>query len=82
MSTFQELGLNADLINAIEDLGFKTPSEVQQKAIPVLLEEERDLVTLAQTGTGKTGAFLLPILHKMEKEADGKNIQVVILSPK
>ena len=60
MSTFQALGLNTDLINAINDLGFTQPSEVQQKAIPVLLEEERDLVALAQTGTGKTAAFGFP----------------------
>ena len=79
MSTFQELGLNADLINAIEDLGFKTPSEVQQKAIPVLLEEERDLVTLAQTGTGKTAAFGFPMLQKID--VGSRTTQGLILSP-
>ncbi|GAB5564608.1 MAG: DEAD/DEAH box helicase [Winogradskyella sp.] len=79
MSTFQELGLNADLINAIEDLGFKTPSEVQQKAIPVLLEEERDLVALAQTGTGKTAAFGFPMLQKID--VGSRTSQGLILSP-
>ena len=64
MSTFQELGLDANLLQAISDLGFETPSEVQQKAIPLLLESERDLVALAQTGTGKTAAFGFPMLQK------------------
>lgn len=64
MSTFQQLGLDANLLQAITDLGFETPSEVQQKAIPTLLESERDLVALAQTGTGKTAAFGFPMLQK------------------
>ena len=79
MSTFQELGLNEDLINAINDLGFTKPSEVQEKAIPVLLEEERDLVALAQTGTGKTAAFGFPMLHKID--IDSRTTQGLILSP-
>ena len=56
MLTFQELGLNEDLLKAITDMGFVTPSDVQLQAIPQLLNEERDLVALAQTGTGKTAA--------------------------
>ena len=79
MSTFQNLGLNEDLINAINDLGFVTPSEVQQKAIPVLLEEERDLVALAQTGTGKTAAFGFPMLQKIN--INSRTTQGLILSP-
>ncbi len=79
MSTFQELGLNEDLINAITDLGFTTPSEVQEKAIPVLLEEERDLVALAQTGTGKTAAFGFPMLQKID--VNSRTTQGLILSP-
>ena len=79
MSTFQELGLNEDLLNAITDLGFETPSEVQEKAIPVLLEEERDLVALAQTGTGKTAAFGFPMLQKIDM--DSRTTQGLILSP-
>lgn len=79
MSTFQELGLNEDLLNAINDLGFVTPSEVQQKAIPVLLEEERDLVALAQTGTGKTAAFGFPMLQKINIKS--RTTQGLILSP-
>lgn len=79
MSTFQELGLNEDLLNAITDLGFETPSEVQEKAIPILLEEERDLVALAQTGTGKTAAFGFPMLQKID--IDSRTTQGLILSP-
>ncbi|WGD34139.1 DEAD/DEAH box helicase [Olleya sp. YS] len=79
MSTFQELGLDANLLQAITDLGFETPSEVQQKAIPLLLESERDLVALAQTGTGKTAAFGFPMLQKID--VDSRTTQGLILSP-
>jgi len=79
MSTFQQLGLNEDLLNGISDLGFETPSEIQQKAIPVLLEEERDLVALAQTGTGKTAAFGFPMLQKID--INSRTTQGLILSP-
>ena len=79
MSTFKQLGLNEDLLNAISDLGFETPSEVQQKAIPVLLEEERDLVALAQTGAGKTAAFGFPMLQKID--VNSRTTQGLILSP-
>ncbi|WP_299367610.1 DEAD/DEAH box helicase [Winogradskyella sp.] len=79
MSTFQELGLNEDLLHAIADLGFVTPSEVQQKAIPVLLDEERDLVALAQTGTGKTAAFGFPMLQNID--INSRTTQGLILSP-
>ncbi|WP_407556795.1 DEAD/DEAH box helicase [Winogradskyella sp. 4-2091] len=79
MSTFQELGLNEDLLNAITDLGFEKPSEVQSKAIPLLLEEDKDLVALAQTGTGKTAAFGFPMLQKID--IDSRTTQGLILSP-
>ena len=80
MSTFQELGLNEDLLKAITDLGFEKPSEVQQKAIPLLLEgEDKDLVALAQTGTGKTAAFGFPMLQKIN--IDSRTTQGLILSP-
>ncbi len=79
MSTFQELGLNDDLLRAITDLGFTKPSEVQEKAIPILLESETDLVALAQTGTGKTAAFGFPMLEKID--VDSRTTQGLILSP-
>ncbi|RIA10085.1 ATP-dependent RNA helicase DeaD [Flavobacteriaceae bacterium MAR_2010_72] len=79
MNTFKELGLNNDLLQAITDLGFETPSEVQDKAIPILLNEDTDLVALAQTGTGKTAAFGFPMLQKIN--VDSRTTQGLILSP-
>lgn len=63
MTSFEELGLDDRLIQAITDLNFVKPSEIQEKAIPVLLSGEKDFIGLAQTGTGKTAAFGLPLLH-------------------
>ncbi|MBR9915548.1 MAG: DEAD/DEAH box helicase [Algicola sp.] len=79
MSTFKELGLNKDLLAAINDLGFESPSDVQAKAIPILLEKDTDLVALAQTGTGKTAAFGFPMLQKINVES--RTTQGLILSP-
>ncbi|ALJ06437.1 DEAD/DEAH box helicase [Pseudalgibacter alginicilyticus] len=79
MNTFQNLGLNEDLLHAITDLGFEKPSEVQEKAIPILLNDETDLVALAQTGTGKTAAFGFPMLQKIN--IDSRTTQGLILSP-
>ena len=79
MSTFKDLGLNDDLLQAITDLGFTKPSEVQEKAIPILLESETDLVALAQTGTGKTAAFGFPMLEKIDIAS--RTTQGLILSP-
>ncbi|MEL7270553.1 MAG: DEAD/DEAH box helicase [Bacteroidota bacterium] len=79
MTPFEELGLSQPLLNAISDLGFEKPSEVQEKAIPVLLENETDLVALAQTGTGKTAAFGFPMIQKIQ--ADSRTTQGLILSP-
>jgi ATP-dependent RNA helicase DeaD len=79
MSTFQDLGLNSDLLQAISDLGFTEPSEVQQKAIPTLLNDEKDLVALAQTGTGKTAAFGFPMLQQID--INSRTTQGLILSP-
>ena len=79
MNKFEQLGLNESLLRAIKDLGFENPSEVQEKAIPVLLEQNTDLVALAQTGTGKTAAFGFPLIQKID--AENKNTQALILSP-
>jgi len=79
MNTFQNLGLTEDLLHAITDLGFETPSEVQEKTIPTLLEQDTDLVSLAQTGTGKTAAFGFPMLQKIN--VDSRTTQGLILSP-
>lgn len=76
---FSEIGLNKNLQKAITDLGFNTPTPIQQESIPYLLKNETDLIALAQTGTGKTAAFGLPVLHKVE--VDRKLPQVIILAP-
>lgn len=79
MNKFEQLGLNESLLLAIKDLGFENPSEVQEKAIPILLEQDTDIVALAQTGTGKTAAFGFPLIQKIN--ADDRNTQALILSP-
>lgn len=79
MEKFKELGLEGEILKGIEDLGFKVPSAIQEKVIPVILSEENDLVALAQTGTGKTAAFGLPLLQKLDTSLS--EIQVLILSP-
>ena len=63
--TFDELGLSAGVLEAIKELGYETPSAIQAATIPTLLEG-RDVVGLAQTGTGKTAAFALPILSNID----------------
>jgi len=79
MSTFESLGLEENLLQAITDMGFETPSEVQEKAIPLLLEEDIDIVSLAQTGTGKTAAFGFPMLQKIDIKS--RTTQGLIISP-
>jgi ATP-dependent RNA helicase DeaD len=79
MNTFLNLGIEKHLLNAINDLGFETPSEIQQKTIPKLLSTECDLVALAQTGTGKTAAFGFPMLQKIDVKS--RTTQGLILSP-
>ena len=79
MNLFEQLGLDEPILKAISDMGFETPSEIQQKAIPTLLEDETDMVALAQTGTGKTAAFGFPLLQLID--TDSKLTQGLILSP-
>ena len=79
MNTFLNLGIEKHLLDAINDLGFETPSEIQQKTIPKLLSTECDLVALAQTGTGKTAAFGFPMLQKIDVKS--RTTQGLILSP-
>ena len=79
MKKFKALGLQQSLLDAVANLGFETPSEVQEKTIPILLEDETDLVALAQTGTGKTAAFGFPLIQKLD--ADNRTTQGLILSP-
>ncbi|MFC2505669.1 MAG: DEAD/DEAH box helicase, partial [Capnocytophaga ochracea] len=74
-----QLGLNEPILKAISDMGFETPSEIQQKAIPTLLANGADMVALAQTGTGKTAAFGFPLLQLID--TDSRVTQGLILSP-
>ena len=79
MSEFKKIGLEENLLLAVEKMGFETPSEVQSKTVPVLLEKDTDLVALAQTGTGKTAAFGFPMIQKID--INSKKTQGLILSP-
>lgn len=76
---FSELNLKESSLKAVEALGFETPSEIQEKSIPLLLEDDIDFVGQAQTGTGKTAAFTLPLLEKIDFSS--KHIQALILAP-
>ena len=67
--TFDELGLKQELLKSIHELGFEKPTPIQEKAIPYLLLDECDFVGLAQTGTGKTAAFGLPLLNRINKKS-------------
>ena len=79
MKTFKELGISADLIQGLQELGIIQPTEIQEKAIPFLLENGGDLIAQAQTGTGKTAAFGLPLLMKVNpKKTD---IQGLVIAP-
>lgn len=77
--TFKELNLKADILSAIEELGYEQPMPVQEKTIPFMLEQKADLVALAQTGTGKTAGFGLPVLHLIDPSR--RQIQALVLAP-
>jgi ATP-dependent RNA helicase DeaD len=79
MSTFNELGLNPEILKALEELTFTTPTPIQEKAIPRLLNSPKDLIALAQTGTGKTAAYSLPVIQQIN--AESRETQALILCP-
>lgn len=79
MDSFSQSGLKPDLLKALEDLGFQTPTPIQQKSIPLILESKTDVLALAQTGTGKTAAFSLPLINKLTK--DLSKPKILILAP-
>lgn len=79
MTNFSSLGIQPIFLEAIEALGFQSPTEVQQQAIPILLEQQTDIVVLAQTGTGKTAAFGLPMLHHIDTSS--RATQGVVIAP-
>ena len=79
MMTFEQLGLRQDLLKAVSDLGFVNPTPIQEKTLSILLQEKTDVVALAQTGTGKTAAFGLPLLSLLDTQ--DKRTQALILAP-
>ena len=79
VNKFKDLGLQSSLLKAIDELGFVNPTPIQNKSIPIVLNSNRDLIALAQTGTGKTAAFGLPLIQQIELK--NKNIQTIVLCP-
>ncbi|MBS1651967.1 MAG: DEAD/DEAH box helicase [Bacteroidetes bacterium] len=77
--TFNELGLSQPVLKALNDLGFTNPTPIQQQTIPLLSKQKNDLVALAQTGTGKTAAFSLPLLNQID--LNETHIQALVLAP-
>ena len=78
-STFEELGVSGDILRAIQEMGYVSPMPVQEKVIPYLLGHNNDVVALAQTGTGKTAAYGLPVLQKID--TNKTDVQAVIMAP-
>ena len=79
LKTFSELGLSDSILRVLPELGFENPSPIQEQAIPLLKEKPQDFIGLAQTGTGKTAAFGLPLLDWIDPKARGT--QSLILAP-
>ncbi len=79
MKTFEQLGLVSEIVEAIQELGFEQPMPIQEEVIPLLLSQTRDIIALAQTGTGKTAAFGLPIIQKVDVKKRAP--QTLILCP-
>lgn len=79
MKSFDALGLSGELVEAIRQLGFENPTPIQEKAIPILLKGDTDLVGLAQTGTGKTAAFGLPLLEMVDER--NRATQALVVAP-
>lgn len=79
MNNFLELGLSAPVLKALTELGIEKPTKIQSESIPILLKSDRDFIGLAQTGTGKTAAFGLPLLDVLDAEWDA--VQALILAP-
>ena len=79
MGDFKDLGVNKGLLKAVEEMGFVSPTAVQELAIPYLLKGKKDLIALAQTGTGKTAAFGLPCIQHVDRKV--KDVQTIVLCP-
>ena len=79
MTTFQQMGLKKEVLSALSEMGFEQPTSIQAKAIPQIISSTQDLIGRAQTGTGKTGAFGIPILNNLDLKSD--HVQALILCP-
>ena len=79
MEQFRNTGLEPEIINAISELGFEKPTPIQTKVIPYIFQSDDDLIALAQTGTGKTAAFGLPVIQQIDTQS--KKIQTLVLCP-
>ena len=78
--SFEQFSLDQRVISGIKSVGYTTPTPIQQQAIPIILEG-RDLLGLAQTGTGKSAAFILPILHRLSSKAASRKVRALIVVP-
>ena len=79
MKSFEEIGVSEPLRRAIEEMGFENPMPIQERVIPRLLGDANDIIALAQTGTGKTAAFGLPLLQRVSP--DDRRPQALVLAP-
>jgi ATP-dependent RNA helicase DeaD len=79
LKNFEVLGLSAPLLDGLAEMGFENPTEIQQQSIPILLQHDGDFIGLAQTGTGKTAAFGLPLLDRIDLQS--KQVQALVLAP-
>ncbi|MEO0405433.1 MAG: DEAD/DEAH box helicase, partial [Bacteroidota bacterium] len=79
MNQFSSLGVKPDILSALDELNITVPTPIQEQAIPILMKRHGDFIGLAQTGTGKTAAFSLPLLHHVDTSK--KHLQALILSP-
>ena len=79
MTSFKELGLSSATLEALESKGFTNPTPIQALTIPMLLQGTKDVVGQAQTGTGKTASFGLPIIERVQEDAG--HVQALILAP-
>ena len=79
IETFKELKLQESILKVLVEMGFDKPTEIQASAIPVLLNTKKDFVGQAQTGTGKTGAFAIPLLERIDMSSNA--VQALILAP-
>ncbi|MCI0793946.1 MAG: DEAD/DEAH box helicase, partial [Chloroflexi bacterium] len=78
--SFEQFHLDPAILSGIEAVGYTTPTPIQQQAIPAVMEG-RDLLGLAQTGTGKTAAFVLPILHRLNRQERSRQVRALIVVP-